>query len=141
MENFDKAYQQDSGNIDVLRAVVQGAIMAHELGQASDYLAKGMDADPQNPWLWYLKAQIAEARGNRGEAVQALRQARALNAAKTAGDAAAGTAAPAGAAPTPLTPSAAPPPDTPPAPANPFRRSQLTGPSHMQLAQLGEVSR
>jgi tetratricopeptide (TPR) repeat protein len=118
MEYFDKAYQQDSGNIDVLRAVISGAIMAKELNQAQDYLDKAMQADPQNAWLFYLKAQIAQARGNKAAAIAALREARGLNQQTT------GTATPAGAdtsAPTPLTPSTAPS-----AQPNPFRRSELT---------------
>ena len=121
---FDKAYQQDSGNIDVLRGVIQGMISAKQYGKAEDYISKGMESDPQNPWLFYLKAQVAQARGRNGEAVEALRQARALNQQQNGGSVAAPSAAPA-AAPTPLTPAgtAPPPPSTQP---NPFRRSQST---------------
>ncbi|HWD60131.1 MAG TPA: tetratricopeptide repeat protein [Stellaceae bacterium] len=121
MDYFDKAYQQDSGNIDVIRGVVSGAIIAHEYGQASDYLEKGMQADPQNPWLFYLKAQIAQARGHNGEAIAALKQARALNLQQNPGEAA-GAMPTSG--PTPLTPGGS----TTPLPDNPFRRSDATLP-------------
>src|SRR6185437_13790283 len=86
LEYFDKAYQQDSGNIDVIKGVVQGAILAHDLDQAQTYLDKGMESDQQNPWLYFLKAQIAEARGNKAEAVEALRTARTLNRQKIAAE-------------------------------------------------------
>lgn len=136
MENFDKAYQQDSGNIDVLRGVISGAILAHEYSQAEDYLEKGMEADPQNPWLFYLKAQIAQARGHNGEAIAALRQARTLNLQQNPGEATTPTSTEG--APTPLTPgsSASPPGATSPSvpPSNPFRRSDAILP-----AQLGGV--
>jgi tetratricopeptide (TPR) repeat protein len=136
MENFDKAYQQDSGNIDVLRGVISGAILAHEYSQAEDYLEKGMEADPQNPWLFYLKAQIAQARGHNGEAIAALRQARTLNLQQNPGEATTPTSTEG--APTPLTPgsSASPPGATSPSapPPNPFRRSDAILP-----AQLGGV--
>ena len=127
MEYFDKAYQQDSGNIDVLRGVISGAILAHEYGQANDYLEKGMEADSQNPWLFYLKAQIAQARGHNGEAIEALRQARTLNLQQTGG-----TPAGAEGAPTPLAPggSATPPPP------NPFRRSQAILPGRLSVVSL-----
>jgi tetratricopeptide (TPR) repeat protein len=122
MENFDKAYQQDSGNIDVVRGVISGAILAHQYSQAEDYLEKGMQADPQNPWLFYLKAQIAAARGRNGEAIAALRQARALNLQQNPSEAA---GAPAG-SPTPLAPGGA---TSSPPPNNPFRRSQTILPA------------
>lgn len=131
MQYFDKAYQQDSGNIDVLRGVIAGAIAAHEYGQASDYLAKAMEVDPQNPWLFYLKAQIAQARGHNGEAVEALRQARALNLQKGGPDAM-----------IPGTPTSTMAPGGPPSgsttappPANPFRRSQSTLPTQTNGAR------
>jgi cellulose synthase operon protein C len=116
MEYFDKAYQQDSGNIDVIRGVVQGAILAHQYGQAEDYLDKGMENDPDNPWFFYLKAQIAQARGDNMAAISALRQARTLNLQQNPSE-----ATPA-ASPTPLAPGATPPNPTLP---NPFRRSEI----------------
>jgi tetratricopeptide (TPR) repeat protein len=130
MQYLDKAYQQDSGNIDVLRGVVSGAILAHEYSQAQDYLDKGMQADPQNPWLFYLKAQIAQARGRNGEAIDALRQARTLNLQQTNGTDAgsAGTET----APTPLAPGGS---STPPS-NNPFRRSQAILPARLSVVTL-----
>jgi tetratricopeptide (TPR) repeat protein len=124
MEYFDKAYQQDSGNIDVLRGVISGAILAHEYGRADDYVEKGMETDPQNPWLFYLKAQIAQGRGRNGEAIEALRQARTLNLQQNGGSEGAGT----GSAPTSLTPGTSPPPSSQP---NPFRRSQAILPGQL----------
>jgi tetratricopeptide (TPR) repeat protein len=121
LEYFDKAYQQDSGNIDVIKGVVQGAILAHDFGQAQTYLDKGMETDNQNAWLYFLKAQIAEARGNRAEAVEALRTARALNQQKLAAEGQ--TPAGGGTSPTSLTPGGSPP--VAPLP-NPFRRSQAS---------------
>ncbi len=121
LEYFDKAYQQDSGNIDVIKGVVQGAILAHDLGQAQTYLDKGMETDNQNAWLYFLKAQIAEARGNRAEAVEALRTARALNQQKLAAEGQ--TPAGGGTSPTSLAPGSSPP--AAPLP-NPFRRSQAS---------------
>jgi tetratricopeptide (TPR) repeat protein len=112
MEYLDKAYQADSGNIDVIRGVVMGAILAHRLDAAQTYLDKGMEADPNNPWFYYLKAQIAEARGNNGAAIQALRTARELNHQQNPTD----TGAPTSLAPG--KPTGSPPP-------NPFRHSQL----------------
>jgi tetratricopeptide (TPR) repeat protein len=79
MEYFDKAYQQDASNIDIIRGVVFGAIQARELSKAEEYLAKGMEQNPDNAWLYFLKAQVARARGNYGEAMEALQRARALN--------------------------------------------------------------
>lgn len=121
LEYFDKAYQQDSSNIDVIKGVVQGTILAHDLDQAQAYLDKGMETDQQNPWLYFLKAQIAEARGNKAEAVEALRTARTLNRQKIAAETG---AAPGAAAPTSLTPGVSPQP----LPPNPFRRSQSAAP-------------
>jgi tetratricopeptide (TPR) repeat protein len=121
MEYFDKAYQQDSGNVDVIRGVVMGAILAHRLDDAQTYLDKGMEADPNNAWLYYLKAQIAEARGNNGAAIQALRTARSLNRQQNP---AATPAATDTTAPTPLTPAGT----TGSPPPNPFRHSQLMPP-------------
>ena len=139
MEDFNKAYEQDSGDINVLRGVISGAILAHDLDQAQTYLDKAMETDPQNPWLFYLKAQIAQAHGNNAAAIQALRTARTLNQAAGASTGAAtptgastptGAATPAGtdtSAPTPLTPGSSP---AAPAPqSNPFRRSELALPA------------
>ncbi len=136
MEYFDKAYQQDSSNIDVLRGVIAGAIAAHEYGQASDYLAKAMEVDPQNPWLFYLKAQIAQARGHNGEAVEALRQARALNLQKGGPDSVV-PGAPTSAATAPGGPPGGSTggSTTAPPPANPFRRSQSTLPTQTNGAR------
>jgi cellulose synthase operon protein C len=133
MEYFDKAYQQDSGNIDVIRGVVAGAILAHQYSQAQDYLDKGMESDPQNPWLYYLKAQIAEARGNNGAAIEALRTARSLNQQQNPNETAPTSTDTS--APTPLTPGAAPSSQ----PSNPFRRSQLmqSGAEKMSVASAG----
>ena len=121
LEYFDKAYQQDSSNIEVIKGVVQGTILAHDLDQAQAYLDKGMETDQQNPWLYFLKAQIAEARGNKAEAVEALRTARTLNRQKIAAETG---VAPGGPGPTSLTPGASPQP----LPPNPFRRSQSAAP-------------
>lgn len=130
---FDKAYQQDPDNIDVIRGVVAGCLLAHETGQAQTYLDKGMEADPRNAWLYYLKAQIEEQRGNNGAAIDALRTSRQLDREQNGP-----AATPDG--PTPLTPGAAPPKNPLP---NPFRRSQATPmPSPAtgrQLAQYREV--
>jgi len=117
MEYFDKAYQQDSSNIDVIRGVVMGAILANRLDAAQTYLDKGMEADPKNPWFYYLKAQIAEARGNNGAAMQALHTARELN--RQQNPAATDTGAPTSLAPG--GPTGSPPP-------NPFRHSMLRDP-------------
>ena len=122
MEYFDKAFQQDSSNIDVVRGVVMGALLAHKLSEAETYLDKGMETDPNNAWLYYLKAQIAEARGNNGAAIQALRTAKALNQAQTA---ATPPSPPESGTPTPPAPGGS----TTPPPANPFRHSQLMQPS------------
>jgi tetratricopeptide (TPR) repeat protein len=125
MDYFNKAYEQDSGNINTVRGVIAGAIQVHEYDQASDYLNKGMEADPQNPWLFYLKAQLAQARGHNGEAVEALRQARALNLQQTGGDT--GSATGTTTAPTALTPGNA----GPSPPPNPFRRSEAVLPTQL----------
>ena len=97
------------------------ASLAHDLDQAQAYLDKGMETDQQNPWLYFLKAQIAEARGNKAEAVEALRTARTLNRQKIAAETG---VAPGGPGPTSLTPGASPQP----LPPNPFRRSQSAAP-------------
>jgi cellulose synthase operon protein C len=131
MEEFDKAYQEDSSNIDVLRGVISGAILAHEYSKAEDYLEKGMQADPQNPWLFYLKAQIAQARGFNGDAVAALRQARALNLQQNPDQAISPTTDQG--SPTSLTPGSSPPSATPP---NPFRHSQTRLPGQLGGALL-----
>lgn len=112
MEYFDKAYQQDSSNLDVLRGVVMGAILANRLDSAQTYLDKGMEADPNNPWFYYLKAQIAQARGNNGAAIEALHTARELNRQQNPTDTGAPTSL------GPGKPAAVPPP-------NPFRHSLL----------------
>jgi cellulose synthase operon protein C len=130
MDYFDKAYQQDSGNVEVVKGVVQGAILAHEYDKAEDYIKTGMDADPQNPWFYYLKAQVAQARGHNGEAIEYLRQARALNLQQTGGTDASATGTQGG--PTSLTPgSTAPSP-----PPNPFRSSQAVLPAQLSRAPL-----
>jgi predicted Zn-dependent protease len=127
LEDFDKAYQQDSGNIEVIRGVIGGCLLAHDTHQAQIYLDKGMEADPQNPWLFYLKAQIEEQRGNNGSAIEALRAARSLNQ-QTGG------AASTGSEPTQLVPGGSAPESLPP---NPFRRSQATQPAASRFAAAG----
>jgi tetratricopeptide (TPR) repeat protein len=125
MEYFDKAYQQDSSNIDVLRGVISGAILAHRYSEAQEYLDKAMEADPKNPWFFYLKAQIAQARGLNGQAIDALLQARELNQQQLRGSAGGQEV------PTPLAPGA--PPALPP---NPFRHSQAVLPAQLRGAVL-----
>ena len=129
MEQFKKAYDQDSDNMDVLRGVISGAILAHEYGAANDYIDKGMQADPNNPWLFYLKAQVAQAQGHNGAAIAALRQARALNLQQNPDQATPIT----GGGPTPLTPGGAPSGSLPP---NPFRRSQAILPAQLNAVTL-----
>jgi tetratricopeptide (TPR) repeat protein len=130
MEQFQKAYDQDSGNIDVLRGVISGAILAHEYSAAEDYLKKGMQADPQNPWLFYLQAQVQQAEGRNGAAIESLRQARALNLQQNPDQAIISSGQ---GAPTSLTPGAAPPGALPP---NPFRRSEAILPARLFTVRL-----
>ena len=121
MEEFKKAYDQDSDNMDVLRGVISGAILAHEYSAADEYIKKGMQSDPQNPWLYYLQAQVEQARGLNGAAIEALRQARTLNLQQNP-DQAMGATPTSG--PTPLTPGGSTTPTQP----NPFRRSDAIFP-------------
>jgi tetratricopeptide (TPR) repeat protein len=118
LDYFDKAYQQDSGNITVLRGVVSGLILAREYGKAQGYLDKGIEADPENPWMYLLQAQIDEARGNNGAALRALMKARALNQQQNGGTSTPSAADVTGPAP------GAPPPAQPALPSNPFRQSE-----------------
>lgn len=122
LQYFDKAFQQDPSNIDVIRAVVMGAIGAHEYDQAETYLSKGEDANPKNPWIFYLKGQLAHARGNNQEALEDLRAAQQM--AKEQG-----LTAPSQSAPANTTRPALPP--------NPFRDSRNTGPSAERLIDGG----
>jgi cellulose synthase operon protein C len=133
IDYFDKAYQQDSGNVEVLKGVVQGAIQAHAYDKAEDYIKSGMDADSQNPWFYYLKAQVAQARGRNGEAIEYLRQARALNLQQTGGADTGSTGTGTQGAPTPLAPSGSTPPAPPPT-NNPFRSSQALPPAQLSRA-------
>jgi cellulose synthase operon protein C len=119
LDYFDKAYQQDSDNIEVIRGVIGGCLLAHDTHQAQIYLDKGMEADPNNPWLYFLKAQIEIQRGNNGAAIVALKTARTLNQQQNGGAAAGGSE------PTSLAPGEAPAP-VDALPPNPFRRSELT---------------
>jgi cellulose synthase operon protein C len=121
MEYFKKAYDQDSDNIDVLRGVISGAILAHEYGAANDYIKKGMQVDPQNPWLFYLQAQVDQARGLNGAAIENLRQARTLNLQQNPGEATSPTSGP--------TPPA--PGSSSPLPPNPFRSSRAILPAQL----------
>jgi predicted Zn-dependent protease len=111
LDAFDKADQQDPTNIDIVRGVVMGALQAHDIGRAEDYLAKGEGANPKNPWIFYLKAQIAHARGDNGTALANLRAAQML--AREQGTT----------APSDNQPVSAPTVTVPP---NPFRRSEAT---------------
>jgi predicted Zn-dependent protease len=129
MEQFKKAYDQDSDNMTVLRGVISGAILAHEYDAAYDYIKKGMQADPQNPWLYYLQAQVAQAQGRNGDAIEALRQARALNLQQNPDQATTSTEG----GPTPLVPGATPSGSQPP---NPFRRSQAHLPAQLMAVTL-----
>lgn len=113
----------------VLRAVISGAILAHEYSAANDYIDKGMQAEPQNPWLFYLRAQVAQAQGRNGAAIEALRQARALNLQQNPDQATPIT----GGGPTPLTPGATPSQALPP---NPFRSSQAILPGQLSAVTL-----
>lgn len=132
MEQFKKAYDQDSDNMTVLRGVISGAILAHEYSAANDYIKKGMQADPQNPWLFYLQAQVAQAQGRNGEAIEALRQARTLNLQQNPGEATTSTSTGAEGGPTPLTPGGS----SGSAPPNPFRRSQAILPAQLAVVTL-----
>ncbi|HTW54677.1 MAG TPA: tetratricopeptide repeat protein [Stellaceae bacterium] len=129
MEEFKKAYDQDSDNMQVLRGVISGAILAHEYSAANDYIKKGMQADPQNPWLYYLQAQVDQAEGLNGAAIEALRQARTLNLQQNPDQA---TSATTQGAPTPLTPGVSPAT----LPPNPFRRSQAILPTQLTAVTL-----
>jgi tetratricopeptide (TPR) repeat protein len=120
MDYFDKAYQQDSGNVEVLKGVVQGAIQAHAYDKADDYIKSGMDADSQNPWFYYLKAQVAQARGHNSEAVGYLRQARSLYQQQNGGADTGSTGAPGAPASTAPSGSSTAPATQP----NPFRSSR-----------------
>ncbi|HML10150.1 MAG TPA: tetratricopeptide repeat protein [Stellaceae bacterium] len=132
MEQFKKAYDQDSDNMFVLRGVISGAILAHQYSAADDYIKKGMQTDPQNPWLFYLQAQVAEAEGHNGAAIEALRQARALNLQQNP-DQATNTTSGQG-APILLAPGATPAPGT--LPPNPFRRSEAVRPVRLLAVTL-----
>jgi len=129
MDYFDKAYQQDSGNMEVIKGVVQGAILAHEYGKADDYIKTGMEADPNNPWFYYLKAQVAQARGFNGEAIAALRHAKELNLLRTGGTDTGANDTQGG--PIPLTPGTS---RTPASQPNPFRSSQAVFPPQFARA-------
>jgi len=118
LQYFDKAFQQDPSNIDVIRAVVMGAIQAHDYDQADTYLSKGADANPKSPWIFYLKGQLAHARGNDEEALGDLRTAQQM--AKEQG-----MTAPSESAPATTTQPGLPP--------NPFRSSENSGPSGGRL--------
>jgi len=138
LDYFDKAYQQDSGNIEVIRGVIAGCLLARDTDQAEVYLDKGMDIDPQNPWLYFLKAQIEEQRGNNGAAIEALRTARKFNR-QTAGTG----AMPASSGPTSLVPSAAPASMAPSSPANSSPRPQSMlpiAPAARRVADAGAAS-
>lgn len=124
LDYFDKAYQQDPSNIDVIRGVVMGAIQAHDLDKAETYLAKGEEENPKNPWIFYLKAQIAHARGENGAALRALQTARSL--AKEQGTP----------EPSDNQPASAPIEALPP---NPFRRSEAAPPAATALALAGRA--
>jgi tetratricopeptide (TPR) repeat protein len=118
MQYFDKAFQQDSSNIYVIRAVVSGAIQAHEYDDAENYLSKGAEANPKNPWIFYLKGQLAHARGNNEEALDDLRTAQQM--AKEQGLTAPSESAPAA-------------PTQPELPPNPFRSSENSASSVRRL--------
>jgi tetratricopeptide (TPR) repeat protein len=75
---FDKAFQQDPGDINIIRGVVMGAIEANDLSEAQNYLDKGEQANPKNPWIFFLKGQLAHARGENGLAMSDLRTAQAM---------------------------------------------------------------
>lgn len=106
LKYFDKAYQQDPSNIDIIRGVVMGTIQADDLGQAAKYLEQGEQAHPKNPWIFFLKGQLDHARGNNRAALADLRKAREMAEAQ-------GLASPSSSAP-----AATPKPRLPP---NPFR--------------------
>lgn len=118
LQYFDKAFQQDPSNIDVIRAVVTGAIQAQEYDAADNYLSKGEEANPKNPWIFYLKGQLAHARGNNEEALDDLRTAQQM--AKEQG-----MTAPSDSAPATTT--------QPELPPNPFRSSLDSGPAVRRL--------
>lgn len=118
LQYFDKAFQQDPSNIDVIRAVVMGAIQAQEYDQAETYLSKGEDANPKNPWIFYLKGQLAHARGNNEEALTDLRTAQQMAREQ-------GMTAPSEAAPATTT--------QPELPPNPFRSSENSGSPERRL--------
>lgn len=122
LQFFDKAFQQDPSNIDVVRAVVMGAIQAREYDQAETYLGKGEESNPKSPWIFYLKGQLAHARGNNGEALYNLRTAQAMAREQ-------GMAAPSESAPS-MTPQ-------PKLPSNPFRSSRNSAPSGARLIGAG----
>jgi tetratricopeptide (TPR) repeat protein len=122
LQYFDKAYQQDPSNIDVIRAVVMGAIQAQEYDQAETYLTKGADANPNNPWIFFLKGQLAHARGNNAEALEDLRTAQQM--AKEQG-----MTAPSESAPATTTQPGLPP--------NPFRNSKNSTPAGRRLIDAG----
>jgi cellulose synthase operon protein C len=113
MRFFDAAYRQSPGDINVIRGAVGGAIEAGDLARARAYLAHGMQLYPNNPRLYFLRAEIARASGDNGAAMRALQTARALNQQQAGGITEPGAA--------PGTPGTLPP--------NPFRSSDASAPA------------
>jgi hypothetical protein len=92
--------------------------------------------------MYFLKAQIAQARGNNGEAIRALREARTLDAQRNSTPAVPAGAPPAGPglpAPTPLTPGGPAAPSTP-GPNNPFHSSQLFEPPSLLAGRVAAAT-
>lgn len=113
MRFFDAAYRQAPSDINVIRGVVGGAIVAGDLDRAQAYLVAGMRLHPNNARLYYLAAQIARADGDNGAAVYDLATAQRLDRGESAA----------------VGPNAVMAPITAPGlspglPPNPFRRSE-----------------
>jgi|GEM_PF-269029 len=122
---YETAHRENPGDIDVLAAVIEGAIQAREIERARGALAQALGAYPSNARLYYLQAQLARAEGDTKTALQALETARVLNGvqAPTVGEGSSGTSVP--------------PQTTPPSAPRRGSQSELPGGAPTLLASAG----
>ncbi|MDE1172395.1 MAG: cellulose synthase subunit BcsC-related outer membrane protein [Parvibaculaceae bacterium] len=78
LQIYDVMLQKDPGNVALMGEAISASIDAGALPRAQAMLQQAMRKDPRNPRLYLLASRIAQASGNRSDALNVLDTARAL---------------------------------------------------------------
>lgn len=78
LQIYEAMLQKDPGNISLMSEAISASIDAGEIPHAQAMLQQAMRSDPRNPKFYLLASRIAQATGDRSDALKVLDTARAL---------------------------------------------------------------